>query len=169
MKTMLFKSAALLIFLTSSTFLFSQKKMESPRDSVSGKIGKANIAINYGSPSVRGRKIWGDLVPYGKVWRAGANEATTFNTDQAITVEGKKLAAGRYSFFVIPGEKEWTVIFNKKANQWGAYEYKASDDALRVNVKIKKSANMQERLTYKIYKNSIALIWENTEAAVSIE
>ncbi|HOZ86394.1 MAG TPA: DUF2911 domain-containing protein [Bacteroidia bacterium] len=169
MKTMLFKSAALLIFLTSSTFLFSQKKMESPRDSVSGKIGKANIAINYGSPSVRGRKIWGELVPYGKVWRAGANEATTFSTDQAITVEGKKLAPGRYSFFVIPGEKEWTVIFNKTANQWGAYEYKASDDALRVSVKTKKSAAMHERLNYKINKNNISLLWENLEVPISVE
>ncbi|MES2681558.1 MAG: DUF2911 domain-containing protein [Bacteroidota bacterium] len=153
----------------SCTFSFSQKKMESPRDSVDGKIGKASISINYGSPSVRSRKIWGELVPYGKVWRAGANEATTFTTDQAITVEGKKLAAGRYSFFVIPGEKEWTVIFNKTANQWGAYEYKEAADALRVNVKTKKSAAMQERLTYKINKNSISLIWENTEVPVSVE
>ncbi len=169
MKTMLFKSAVLLIFLMSCTFSFSQKKMESPRDSVDGKIGKASISINYGSPSVRSRKIWGELVPYGKVWRAGANEATTFTTDQAITVEGKKLAAGRYSFFVIPGEKEWTVIFNKTANQWGAYEYKEAADALRVNVKTKKSAAMQERLTYKINKNSISLIWENTEVPVSVE
>src|SRR6478609_2476101 len=82
----------------------------SPADSVSGKIGNANIEINYSSPSVKGRPIWGALVPYGKVWRAGANEATTFQVDKDVKVEGKTLPAGKYALFTIPTEKEWTII-----------------------------------------------------------
>lgn len=156
---------ALLFAGTSS----AQKKIASPRDSILGKSGNAAILINYGSPSVKGRVIWGDLVPYGKVWRAGANEATTFTTDKTILVEGKSLAKGKYGFFVIPGETEWTIIFNKNANQWGAYEYKQSDDVLRVTVKSKKSAAMNERLVYTIYDNGISLLWENLEVPVSIK
>ena len=143
--------------------------MESPRDSVSGKVGNAMITINYGSPSVKARKIWGDLVPYGKVWRTGANEATTFTTDKAIEVEGKSLPAGKYSFFAIPNEKEWTIIFNKTAKQWGAYDYKDKEDALRVNVKPKKASIMSERLNYTVNSTGISLIWENLEVPVSIK
>jgi len=156
------------------SFFFSfnakaQKPMESPRDSVSGKVGNAMITINYGSPSVKARKIWGDLVPYGKVWRTGANEATTFTTDKAIEVEGKSLPAGKYSFFAIPNEKEWTIIFNKTAKQWGAYDYKDKEDALRVNVKPKKASIMSERLNYTVNSTGISLIWENLEVPVSIK
>ncbi len=147
----------------------AQKPMASPRDSVSGKVAGANISINYGSPSVKGRKVWGDLVPYGKVWRTGANEATIFTTDKAITVEGKQLPAGTYSFFAIPGEKEWTIIFNKTAKQWGAYDYKESDDALRVTVKPRAVAPSAERLKYSIGANSFSLIWEKMEVPVSVK
>jgi len=164
------KSAGLFIFaLFISLSSFGQKPMASPRDSVSGKIGKASVKINYGSPSVKGRTIWGDLVPYNKVWRAGANEATTFTTDKNLNVEGKELSAGTYGFFVIPGEKEWTIIFNKTAKQWGAYEYKEKDDVIRVTVKSQKSASMNERLIYKINANGISLLWENLEVPVSMK
>jgi hypothetical protein len=170
MKKSFFKTAFLFAFTTLLTFNgFSQKKIESPRDSASGKIGNANISINYGSPSVKGRVIWGNLVPYGKVWRAGANEATTFTCDKAITVEGKTLAAGSYGFFVIPTENEWTIIFNKTAIQWGAYEYKEKADALRVMVKAKKTPAMNERLLYKVTASGISLLWENLEVPISIK
>jgi hypothetical protein len=170
MKNFNLKSTLLFILaVTLSIPSFGQKKIASPRDSASGKIGKAIISMNYGSPSVKGRKIWGDLVPYNKVWRAGANEATTFSTNQAIKVEGKDLPAGTYGFFVIPGEKEWTIIFNKTAKQWGAYEYKEKDDAVRVVVKSNKSASMNERLVYKVTTNGISLLWENLEVPVSIK
>ena len=170
MKTSLFKTAFLFALTTlMASSGFSQKKIASPRDSVSGKIGKANISINYGSPSVKGRVIWGDLVPYGKVWRAGANEATTFTCDQSITVEGKTLPAGSYGFFVIPTENEWTIIFNKTVIQWGAYEYKEKADALRVMVKAKKTPVMSERLFYKVTASGIALLWESLEIPVSIK
>ncbi|MES2133183.1 MAG: DUF2911 domain-containing protein [Bacteroidota bacterium] len=148
-----------LLFILSLLFSFTanaQKVIESPRDSVTGKIGQATITVNYGSPSVKGRKIWGDLVPYGKVWRAGANQATTFTTDKAIMVEGKALPAGKYSFFAIPTEKEWTIVFNKVANQWGAYDYKEKDDALRVTVKPAKISPSAERLKYTVLGNEVS-------------
>jgi hypothetical protein len=170
MKKSFFKTAFTFVFTALLSLTgFSQKKIASPRDSVNGKIGKANIIINYGSPSVKGRVIWGDLVSYGKVWRAGANEATTFTCDQAITVEGKTLPAGSYGFFVIPSENEWTIIFNKTAIQWGDYEYKEKTDALRVMVKAKKSSSMNERLLYKVTASGISLLWENLEVPVSIK
>lgn len=168
-KTLSLSKTALLIFSIVGTMAFGQKKTASPRDSVSGKINGASISVNYGSPSVKDRKIWGELVPYGQVWRAGANEATTFTTDKAIVVEGKTLAAGKYGFFAIPGEKEWTIIFNKTANQWGAYEYKDSADALRVTVTPKKSASKQERLVYKLNDKGLVLAWENLEVPVAIK
>ncbi|RMG72406.1 MAG: DUF2911 domain-containing protein, partial [Bacteroidetes bacterium] len=101
---------------------------------MSGSIGTAEITINYGSPAAKGRTLWGDLVPYGAVWRTGANEATTFTVSQDVTIEGQTLPAGTYSLFTIPGESDWTIIFNKTAEQWGAYEYDEAADALRVKV-----------------------------------
>lgn len=168
MKTLTIKHSFLLaVAIFFSQFAVAQKPMASPRDSASGMIGKANVSINYGSPSVKGRKIWGDLVPYDKVWRAGANEATTFTTDKAIQVEGKTLPAGKYGFFVIPGEKTWTIIFNKTANQWGAYEYKDKEDALRVTVTPKKSGALHERLSYQVTSTGFSLMWENLEVPVT--
>jgi len=92
------KTLVLFFAFLISTFVFAQKKVASPAETVSGKINGATITIKYGSPSVKGRAIWGALVPYDKVWRAGANDATTFETDKTITIEGKQLPAGKYSF-----------------------------------------------------------------------
>ncbi|RYZ94158.1 MAG: DUF2911 domain-containing protein, partial [Sphingobacteriaceae bacterium] len=125
--------------------------------------------INYGSPSVKGRKIFGGLEAYGKVWRSGANMSTTFTTDKDITVEGKKLAAGTYSFFTIPTEGDWTIIFNTVAKQPGAYEYDAAKDALRATVKPVKSAAKNERLVYKINNNGFTLNWDDVTVPVSIK
>src|SRR5258707_15840760 len=102
-------------FMT-STMVYAQK---SPPAKAEGKVGGASITIAYSSPSVKGRKIWGDLVPYGKAWRAGANEATIFQTDKDIKVDGKELKAGKYSLFIVPGEKEWEFILNSETGQWG--------------------------------------------------
>jgi hypothetical protein len=146
-----------------------QQNRPSPAATATGKIGDANITIAYSSPSVKGRTIWGDLVPYGKVWRAGANEATTFETDKDVKVEGKTLPAGKYAFFVIPTEKDWTVIFNKTPNQWGAYKYDEKQDALRVEVKPKKSKELNERLKYNVEKDGFTLLWENMEVPVKVK
>ena len=146
----------------------------SPPATASGKVKEATIKIDYSSPSVKGRKVFGDLVPYGEVWRAGANEATLFETDKNIKVEGKDLPAGKYSLYAIPGEKEWTIIFNKQTGQWGVKQGGQSSrdeaqDALTVQVKPKKSSAMAERLAYDITNNGFVLRWENTEVPVAIK
>lgn len=143
-------------------------KPASPRDSVSNTIRSgATLTINYGSPSVRKRKIWDGLVPYGQVWRTGANEATRFTTDKAITVEGKELPAGTYGFFAIPGADQWTIIFNSVPNQWGAFKYDSGKDVLRVTVTPKKSGR-HERLVYKINKNGFELDWARLSVPVKV-
>src|SRR5260370_11581254 len=95
----------------------------SPRASVMQAVGCAAIEIAYGRPAVKGRKVWGELVPNGRVWRAGANEATRFTFNREVRIEGHTLAAGTYTFFAIPGDTEWTLIFNRVARRWGAFDY----------------------------------------------
>src|SRR2546421_2783873 len=145
----------------------------SPPATATGKVAGANITINYSSPAVKGRKIWGDLVPYDKVWRAGANEATIFTTDKDIKVEGKSLPAGKYSLYAIPGQKQWTIIFNSQTGQWGIQRNgetteDPAKDVLRVNVKPVKSASSRERLGYEVNSKGFALLWENLKVPVSI-
>lgn len=151
------------------TLASAQGKPTSTKESVTGKINGATITINYGSPSVNGRAIWGALVPFNQVWRAGANDATTFETDKEITVEGTKLPAGKYSFFVLPSEKESVIIFNKEAKQWGAYKYKQTEDQLRVTIKQKASKKTTEKLVYTVEKNAVVLSWENWDFVVNIK
>jgi len=146
----------------------AKKPLASPRDSVSGSIGASTVAINYGSPSVRNRVIWGKLVPYNAVWRAGANEATTFTTSKDIMVEGKKLPAGKYGFFVKPTSTNWTIIFNSVPNQWGAFKYDSTKDVLRVQVTPKANA-MTERLVYTIDANGFNLTWEKLTVPVAVK
>ena len=131
----------------------------SPAAKATGKAGSATITIDYSQPSVKGRKIFGDLVPYGKVWRTGANEATVFEVSKNVRVQGKDLPAGKYGLFTIANEGEWTIIFNKTWNQWGAYEYKAADDVLRVSAKAKKSSKFAEKMTFTIAKDGLVTLW----------
>jgi len=173
MKTTLRLKAVLFLVVACmfTTIAFAQtpaKPIASPRDSVSAKIGDATITINYGSPSVKGRKIWGGLVPYDAVWRTGANEATRFTTDKDIMVEGKTLPAGTYGFFAIPGEKSWTIIFNSVAYQWGAFKYDASKDVLRVTV-TPQTTDKHERLLYTIDPKGFNLIWDELKVPVSVK
>lgn len=107
----------------------------SPKATVMQTVGVTEVTITYCRPSVKGRTIWGGLVPYDQVWRTGANEATTITFADDVTVDGNKLPAGTYGLFTVPGKDEWTVVFNKGAKQWGAYEYKQDQDALRIKVK----------------------------------
>jgi hypothetical protein len=107
----------------------------SPKAMVSQTVGLTDVTITYCRPGVKGRVIWGGLVPYDQVWRTGANEATTITFTDDVTIDGNKLPAGTYGLFTIPGKDEWTVIFSKGAKQWGAFSYKQADDALRIKVK----------------------------------
>jgi hypothetical protein len=158
-----------LIALLIVNFINAQDKPTSTKEVVTGKINGATININYGSPSVKGREIWGKLVPFNQVWRAGANDATTFETDKEVTIEGSKLPAGKYSFFVIPNEKECVIIFNKEAKQWGAYKYKEKEDQLRVTVKQKVAKTKAEKLVYVIEKNTVSLNWDNWTIPFSVK
>jgi len=160
-----------LLFLTlvTVTSVNAQNKPASPAATATGKISGATITINYSSPSVKGRVIWGELVPFNKIWRAGANAATTIETDKDLTIEGKKLPAGKYSFFVIPNEKECVLIFNKVSKMSGTSNYNEKEDQLRVTVKPQVADSSSESLVYAINKNSIVLSWEKWNIPFSVK
>lgn len=146
----------------------------SPPATATGKINDANITISYNSPSVKGRKVWGGLVPYGQVWRAGANEATIFETDKNITVEGKSLPAGKYSLYAMPGENEWIIMFNSEIGQWGVKRTgetsrDAGKDVLSVQVKPRKSTNMHEQLVYEVANDGFVIKWDNLKVPVLVK
>ncbi len=148
--------------------VFAQEKA-SPAKVAEGTVGDAKITINYSSPAVKGRVIWGDLVPLGQVWRAGANEATTFTTTKDILVQGKKLPAGTYGFFIIPSESgQSTFIFNKVAQQWGAFNYDSKEDVLRVDVPSGENSTMEERLVYEVKPGSFEIRWEYGKASATL-
>jgi hypothetical protein len=145
----------------------------SPRESIIGKIGTANISIDYGAPSVRNRKIYGGLVPYDKLWRAGANEATTFTTDKDILVEGKPLKAGKYTLFVKPSKSKFTVVINSQTGQWGIKKdgeanEDPKNDIVVAMVKPEK-VKFTEQLKYVITNKGFDLVWENISIPVSIK
>ena len=156
----------MLAIVTSS---LAQEKPASPQATATGKIGAANVKIVYCQPSARGRKIMGGLVPYGEVWRTGANEATTIEFDKPVKIEGKDLAAGKYSLFTIPGENEWTIIINKESKQWGAYKYKQEEDVLRVAVKPTKTSTPVETFNIAVVKDEVQMKWENTAVAFKVK
>src|SRR5436853_1483038 len=132
---------------------------------VKQRIALTDITVKYHRPLVNGRKIWGGLVPYGKVWRAGANENTTIEFSDPVSVEGKPLAKGVYGLHMIPNPDSWTVIFSKTNTGWGSYSYKQDEDALRVNVKPRPLAELKEPLDFefedlKPASASVSLKWE---------
>lgn len=163
------KLCAVFFTLTVAIAGAQEKKAASPAEIAQGKFRGAAITIKYGSPSVKGREIWGGLVPYGKIWRAGANDATTIETDKDLTVEGKILPAGTYSVFIIPEKDNVTVIFNKVAKQWGAYNYNEKEDALRVKVRPVTIKEKTEKLVYKFNKDNITLSWDNWDIPISVK
>ncbi|RZK12067.1 MAG: DUF2911 domain-containing protein [Flavobacterium sp.] len=163
------KICAVLFTMTVAIVGAQEKKASSPAETAQGKFKGATVTINYGSPSVKGREIWGGLVPFGKIWRAGANDATTIETDKDLTVEGKTLPAGKYSIFIIPEKDNATVIFNKVAKQWGAYDYNEKEDVLRVKVKPVPSKEKTEKLIYKFNKDNITLSWDNWNIPISVK
>lgn len=163
------KTLLLFVALLSATFVNAQNKPASPAAVATGKINGATIQINYSSPSVKGRVIWGELVPFNKIWRAGANAATTIESDKELSIEGQKLPAGKYSFFVIPSEKECVLIFNKVAKMSGTSNYNEKEDQLRVTVKQELANSSTESLVYTIEKNSIVLRWEKWNIPFSVK
>ncbi len=126
-----------LILMTSGVLCAQEVKFPrvSPSATVSQSIGLSNVTISFCRPGVKGRVIWGGLVPYDQVWRTGANEATTIAFSTDVAIEGNKLAAGTYGLFTIPGKEEWTIIFSKQATIWGSFAYDEKQDVFRIKAK----------------------------------
>ena len=155
-----------LCIFVGDTFGQNEKPAPSPTATFSQKVGLTDVSIIYSRPSKKGRTIMGDLVPYGKIWRTGANATTKITFSDDVKIGGKELAAGKYAFWTIPGESEWTIIFNKDIKS-GAGSYKESEDALRVKVKSVKIAETVETFQINIEDNKptsaiIELLWEST-------
>jgi hypothetical protein len=142
-----------------------KKKVLSPHATAMAIVGDAHIHIDYSSPGVRDRIIFGGLLSYDMVWQAGAHNATWLETNQDLIIDGKTLPAGKYGFFTIPSKKEWTIIFNTNWDQHGKDEYDEKEDVLRFKVKSILSETTTEHLEYKVIKKSdtegsISLAWE---------
>ena len=132
-----------------------------------GSIDGVSISLDYGRPNVKGRQIWGGLVPYGSVWRTGADEATTITFSSDVRVQGEPLTAGTYGLFTIPGETEWKIIFNEVANQWGAFSYDQDKDVLRVAVPSRAGGHV-ESMDFVIDGSTVVLRWEKLEVPFEV-
>lgn len=146
----------------------------SPRQKVEQQFSMSKITIDYGRPGVKGRKIFGELVPYGQVWRAGANSSTKITFGQSVNFGGKVVPAGTYGLFIVPTEKEWKVILNKDFQQWGAYTYDPKQDVVDVTVPVNKLSDKQEWFEITLNptgENSANLVlkWDMNQAEVALK
>jgi hypothetical protein len=158
------KRILFLLFLSSAARAELPMLWESPGATVSTELGVGQVRIDYHRPGVKGREIWGKVVPYGQVWRAGANEATTLTVAEPVQLAGRELAAGKYALFVLPVQDKWTFIVSKKSEQWGAYFYNPKDDVLRVDV-VPATGPPVEWLTWQLVPTSdhsmrVELAWD---------
>lgn len=165
-------------FVASGSLAAQEPTLEFPQASpaslVQDHFGLTEVEIAYSRPSVKGRKVFGGLVPYDAIWRTGANQATRISFSTDVTVAGQALPAGTYALFTIPGASEWTIIFGKNEGQWGSYAYAEKNDALRVKVKPTALQDMVESLTIglgDLRDNSASLViaWEKTKVAVPLK
>ncbi|MBU4539281.1 MAG: DUF2911 domain-containing protein [Weeksellaceae bacterium] len=146
----------------------------SPRQKVEQQFSMSKITVDYGRPGVKGRKIFGELVPFGKVWRAGANSSTKLTFEQSVSFGGKTVPAGTYGLFVIPTEKEWKIILNKDAQQWGAYEYDEKLNVIDITVPVQKLSEKQEWFGIELNPvddSSVDLVmkWDFTKVTVPLK
>jgi hypothetical protein len=164
--------ALILAFLAAAAVpAFAQRGDDTNRRSKNGRLAATvdgvEVVVEYGRPQVRGREIWGALVPYGKVWRTGADEPTTISVGAPVEIEGESLPAGTYALFTIPGEERWTVIVNRNAKQWGAMSYDQAEDLLRVEVTPRPGEPVEE-LTFAAAEDGIVLQWAGLEVPIRI-
>jgi hypothetical protein len=170
-------AVALLIILgfVAKFFVKQHDKSFSPEEEVSFKADDLNIQVFYNRPFKKGRDIFGSLVPYNKVWRTGANEATTFQTNKDLLIEGKTLRRGKYTLWTIPGEGSWKIIFNSETGQWGIgsdgeVNRNPANDVLTVEVHAMQQAREFEQFTISFEKvgeeAEMVLIWDKTLVAV---
>jgi hypothetical protein len=174
MKRLIRHSAVLCVFLTAAAFAQMGNGRPSPAESATCDLGGGKtIKTDYSSPRMKGRKIYGGLVPYGEVWRTGANDATTFVTSTNLEVGGKSVPAGSYTIFTIPNADKWTLIINKKTGEWGIpYKYE-SDELARVDMKVSKLPSPVENFTISYERSGspwcvMHIDWESTRASVDI-
>ena len=163
----------LTLVFTTAAFAQTGKSRPSPAASAACDLGGGKtIKTDYSSPRMKGRKIYGDLVPFGEVWRTGANDATTFITSADVVVGGKTIPAGSYTIFTVPAADKWTLIINKKTGEWGIpYKYE-SDELGRVDMKVSPTASPVENFTIALTPMggscALSISWENTQASVDI-
>jgi Protein of unknown function (DUF2911) len=171
----LFQLSMVLVFILSLTSFGQQIKTPrpSPDATVTQFIGVSEVKIDYSSPAVKGRKIWGELVPFGEVWRTGANEATTITFSDAVKINGSELPAGTYGIHTIPGEKEWDFIFSKDTKIDGSSNFDEEKEVLRVKAKPEEH-HFMERMTFLFadvtdISASVNLLWDKVEVSFNIE
>ncbi|ALI97978.1 DUF2911 domain-containing protein [Rufibacter tibetensis] len=169
-------SFAIALFLLGNTAT-AQIKMPaaSPSSTIKQNIGLADVTVEYSRPSMKGRKIFGDLAPYGRLWRTGANASTKLTFSEEVMLEGNKVPAGTYALYTIPGEKDWTVVIHKNTKHWGdgGKDYKAEEDLVRFKVTPKKTAEKTETFTINFANltnngGTMQIMWENTLVPVKI-
>ena len=155
---------------------FKQRSDKSPMDVAKTMIDDTYVKVTYCQPAKNDREVFGKLVPYGKVWRAGANESTEITTTKDIMIGGKKLAAGSYSIYAIPNEKSWTIIVNKALNQWGTYSYSEGQDLFRFDVPVTSvEGDALERFTVRFFKGTngadadLVMAWDKTKVVVPVK
>lgn len=146
----------------------------SPQSTINQAVGLVDVQVNYSRPSIKGRKIFGELVPYGEMWRTGANASTKITFSDTVKIEGNTVPAGTYAIYTIPEKDKWTIIISRSVDSWGAGSYKASDDAARFEVKPSKNKNNVE--TFIIYFSDLTsnsanlnLAWEKVLVSFKIE
>jgi hypothetical protein len=148
--------------------------MASPRQTITQQFSISQVRVDYGRPSVRGRKIFGELVPYGKIWRLGANEATNITFQQPVKFGGKPVKKGSYAIFVTPEAQQWTVVLNYDAHAWGAYSYDPNENAIEFKVPVSQTKDLQEALEFSFEsisndKMNLVIRWEYAKVEIPIE
>lgn len=146
----------------------------SPRATITQKIGLTAVSVNYSRPSVGGRKIFGDLVPFGQVWRTGANQSTKITFAENVTLEGNRVPAGKYALYTIPGEDQWTIVIHRDTTLWGSEKYDSKNDLMRFSVPAQKTTQNVEAFTidftnYTQSSADIELLWAKTAVKFRIE
>lgn len=173
MKKTFYLLSILTLFCASNVFAQLNLPRESQRQNLSQVIGDTTVSIVYHRPNTKARKVWGELVPFGTVWRTGANEATVFEVSGDVKINGQVLPKGKYSLHTIPAADEWTIIFNKKSDQWGSFTYDAKDDALRVKAKPLK-AEFAETMAFGIENSTmnsaqVVIGWEKVKVPFTVD
>ncbi len=161
-----------ILFIATRAILAEQAKRASPHEQVSAVFDGKKVTIDYGRPSKKGREIFGKLVPFGQVWRTGADEATTLTTEANLNIGGIKVPKGTYTLFTLPTEKEWTLIVNKTVKQWGAYSYDPKQDLGRAKMTVAVSPAIVEQFTVGLdaqgKAGTLKLSWDRTVASIAV-